>query len=88
MNGPSSLGVAGGDAESVSSSSSGLASPPVEVWSALDTKAAALALTEVPLCFLLNLFFSLARLESSQHSHTLTSGTNCTGSGTRPGKRI
>jgi len=63
LNDPSSFGVAGGDAESVSSSSLGLTSPPVETRSVLD----AAALDKEPLCFLLNLFFSLARLKLSQH---------------------
>jgi len=58
---PSSFGVAGGDAESVSYSSLGLTSPPVETRSVLDAEAAAPA--KEPLCFFLNLFFSLARLK-------------------------
>ena len=61
LNDPSSFGVAGGDAESVSSSSLGLTSPPVKTRSVLDAEAA--ALEKEPLCFLLNLFFSLARLK-------------------------
>lgn len=65
LNDPSSFGVAGGDAEVVSSLTLGLTSPPVETRSVLDAEAA--ALEKEPLCFLYKLF-SLARLKLSQDS--------------------